>query len=455
MRGAFSLTSLTATLSLLLGIQLAGCERSQSQGPQSAPAAQVTSRFGAPDANAHGGGNSREPWSYQDWPTGPYKVVDNWPKPLPDTRHSHDGWTWGSFGSVYAESPDRIWIAMRGELPLPAGAAPWTPYVALNPPRTANGNSDGVTATCGEEPKRGWERRFEHSIFVVNRTGELVDEWPELDKLFSATPCGRGPHQIKISPYDPEKHVWIIDDQHHMIYRFTHDGKLDMKKGELGVAGRGPNNFNRPTDIAWLPDGTYFITDGYGGTRVAKFDKNDNFVKDWGEAPKDPQHPGPNEFNTVHSIAISKDGRLFVVDRGHERMQVFDTDGKFITMWSLRSPHWPASQAHARDESLHRRQGLHLGRRRRHESNPKIRPRRQLLVRVGCTRPAAGTLELSARAHDRPARQSLHRRLLRGTRAEVRADRGRGPEQASGTAAAHLGHVHEEAVAARRVSFCP
>src|SRR5437899_9662914 len=85
-------------------------------------------------------------WSYQDWPTGPYKVVENWPKPLPDTRHSHDGWTWGSFGDVYAESPDRIWLAMRGELPLPAGAAPWTPYVALNPPRISTGNGDGITA---------------------------------------------------------------------------------------------------------------------------------------------------------------------------------------------------------------------------------------------------------------------------------------------------------------------
>src|SRR5262245_50775594 len=63
--------------------------------------------------------------SFQDWPTGPYRVVENWPKPLPDTRHSHAGWTWGSFGGVYAENPDRIWIAMRGELPLPANAKPW------------------------------------------------------------------------------------------------------------------------------------------------------------------------------------------------------------------------------------------------------------------------------------------------------------------------------------------
>src|SRR5215211_1902426 len=99
-----------------------------------------------------------ERWSYQDWPTGPYKVVEGWPKPLPDTRHSHDGWTWGSFGGVYAESPDRIWIAMRGELPLPEGAEPWTPYAALNPSRgNSTGNSDGLSATCQPDKKRGWE----------------------------------------------------------------------------------------------------------------------------------------------------------------------------------------------------------------------------------------------------------------------------------------------------------
>ena len=171
--------------------------------------------------------------------------------------------------------------------------------------------------------------------------------------MFSQLPCGRGPHKIKMSPYDPEKHVWIIDDQLHVIYRFTYDGKLVMTLGNVGVRGRGPNTFDRPTDIAWLPDGTYFISDGYGGTRVAKFDKNDKFLMDWGRPPKDPANPGPNEFNTVHSIAISNDRRLFVVDRGHQRMQVFDENGKFLDMWPLRSPHWPASQG-TLGESLHR-----------------------------------------------------------------------------------------------------
>jgi DNA-binding beta-propeller fold protein YncE len=284
-------------------------------------------------------------WSHQDWPTGHYSVVEGWPKPLPDTRHSHDGWTWGSFGGVYAENPDRIWVAMRGELPLPKGAAPWTPYAALNPSRgNSTGNSDGLNATCQPDKKRGWERRFEHSIIVLDRQGNLVDEWPHLDELFSKNPCGRGPHQIKISPYDKQKHVWIIDDQLHMIYRFTYDGKLVHSKGQLGVRGRGPNTFDRPTDIAWLPDGTYFITDGYGGTRVVKYDANDNFIMDWGGPPKDPKNPGPNEWNTVHSIAISADRRLFVIDRGHARMQVFDENGKFLDMWPLKSPHWPANQ---------------------------------------------------------------------------------------------------------------
>src|SRR5688572_30400706 len=109
----------SVTGALLCAALLAGCEQGASPGAtaeQSAPP--------APPGSARPDGR----WSYHDWPTGHYRVVENWPKPLPDTRHSHDGWTWGSFGGVYAESPDRIWIAMRGELPLPEGAAPWTPY---------------------------------------------------------------------------------------------------------------------------------------------------------------------------------------------------------------------------------------------------------------------------------------------------------------------------------------
>jgi len=268
---------------------------------------------------------------------GPYEVVPNWPQPLPDGPDGvkHDGWTWGSVGAVYAETPDRIWIAQRGELPLPEKAKPWTPYFALTPPRTATGNTDGLSATCEPVAKRGWERRWHHSVIVVNRDGKLVQDWPFMEKMFSQTACGRGPHKIKMNPYDAAKHVWIIDDQQHVIWKFTYDGKLVMTLGTVGQRGRDAGRlFDRPTDIDWLPDGTFFISDGYGGTRVAKFDKDGKFIKDWGGPPKDPNNPGPNEFNTVHSIQISKDRRVFVVDRGHRRFQVFDLEGKFLDMFT-------------------------------------------------------------------------------------------------------------------------
>lgn len=286
---------------------------------------------------------------------GPYEPVANWPQPLADAPDGvkHDGWTWGSVGAVYAETPDRIWIAQRGELPLPEGAKPWTAYIALTPPRQATGNGDGLSATCEETAKRGWERRYHHSILVMDRDGKMTDWWQDVDKMFEGK-CGRGPHKIKINPYDPEKHVWIIDDQLHVIYKFTYDGKLVLTLGTKGERGREAGKlFDRPTDIDWLPDGTFFISDGYGGKRVAKFDKDGNFIMDWGAAPADAANPGPNEWNTVHSLAISKDRRITVVDRGHRRVQVFDENGKFLYMFNTGVASSPyAHMISAADQSL-------------------------------------------------------------------------------------------------------
>ena len=304
--------TLGISLSLIVFPLIIACN-----GP--APTPQAVATAAAPAVAAEKGGQEE---------FGPYELVENWPQPLPDGPDGvkHEGWTWGSVGAVYAETPDRIWIAQRGELPLPKDAKPWTPYWMLSPSRgNATGNTDGLSATCESTPKRGWERRWHHTVFIVDRNGKMVGEWPHLDKMFSQDPCGRGPHKIKMNPYDPEKHVWIIDDQQHLIWKFTYDGKLVMTLGTVGKRGRDAGKlFDRPTDIDWLPDGTFFISDGYGGARVAKFDKDGKFLMDWGTPPKDPKNPGPNEFNTVHSIQISKDGRLFVVDRGHRRIQVFD-----------------------------------------------------------------------------------------------------------------------------------
>lgn len=264
---------------------------------------------------------------------GDYEVVDNWPKPLPDTDLSHDGWTWGSGSGVWAESPDKVWVSQRGEIALPPGATPWICPCLLTPRRT----------NTGRRPYSGrgydYAMRRHHLVFAVDRNGNTIEEWLQHDN-FLAPPrgsglgeVGRGPHKLLINPYDPQKHVWIVDDDMHVINIFTNNGTLVKTMGERGVPGRGPNNFNRPTDIAWLPDGTFFVADGYAGTRVAKFDKDFTFVKDWGQTPVDPDTPGPNEFWSVHSIGVSNDRRVFVADREHSRMQVFDEHGKFLEMW--------------------------------------------------------------------------------------------------------------------------
>lgn len=322
-----------AAVALLAPIGLAGCADTGAAGSADSAAVPVSPVRGGQEEFGH------------------YELVTDWPKPLPDNLHSHAGWTWGSVGAIYAESPDRIWIAQRGELPLPDGAAPWTPYAQLDR-GNATGNTDGINAMCAQTGNlRGWERRWMHVIFVVDGEGNLVEEWPQHDALFS-NPCGRGPHKIKINPHDPDRHVWVIDDQLHVIHKFTRQGELVKTLGTLGERGRGPNLFDRPTDIDWFPDGTYFISDGYGGTRVAKFDANDNFVMDWGSPPADPANPGPNEWNTVHSVAVSKDRRVFVVDRGHRRIQVFDENGNFLDMWSTGARSLPYDHIITEDQHL-------------------------------------------------------------------------------------------------------
>jgi hypothetical protein len=83
--------------------------------------------------------------------------------------------------------------------------------------------------------------------------------------------------------------------------------------------------FRQPTDVTWGREGNIFISDGYINSRVAKFDKDGDWVKQWGEPGQ-----GPGEFNTPHSIAADAQDHIYVADRGNRRIQVFDHDGKFL-----------------------------------------------------------------------------------------------------------------------------
>ncbi len=247
--------------------------------------------------------------------TGPYDIVQNWPQ-----QWAGPGYIWGSQPGVFAESPNRIFIASRGELKLPSPL-----------PRgfTNEWGSLGERATTPKAEMR-------NCILVVDGQGKLIESWTQWDKLFIvAAGTGGGPHKIKISPYDPQRHVWVVNDSRHVIYKFTNDGKqLVQTLGETDVPGDDQTHFGLPQDLAFLPDGSMLIADGLRNTRIVKLDRNGTFVSQWGTKGN-----GPGQFSGIHGIDADRNGRVYVADRGNNRIQIFDAKGTHLDTWpNLRFP---------------------------------------------------------------------------------------------------------------------
>ena len=281
---------------------------------------------------------------------GAYDIVPNWPKPL-TSLPGHEKWTWGAGQSVFAESPNRVFILQRGELPnierpqpiklpqlgpsieFPIGRLPFRDATSTSPPGALE-TRDGKVGDDSDVGQAGRDFRWEHCIVVVDANGNIIEDWTQWDKML------RRPHAVYISPYDPEKRVWIVDDYRHAIFIFSNDGKRLLQTiGEPNVHGADDKHFYRPTFIAWLPDGTFFVADGYANTRVVKFDKNGKYLMAWGEKGTPPNEKRPGYFNNVHGVAVDpQTRRVFVNDRQNHRVQVFDENGKYVTEWSFGPP---------------------------------------------------------------------------------------------------------------------
>jgi len=152
-------------------------------------------------------------------------------------------------------------------------------------------------------------------------------------------------HTVRV---DKDDNIWAVDKGSDMVVKFNPEGRVVMvfgrKKEASDEAGpwtrvnppRPPvdGQFRQPTDVTWDPAGNIFISDGYINSRVAKFDKNGDWVKSWGQ----PGATAPAEFNTPHSIAADAKGNIYVADRGNRRIQVFDSDGKFLREMKIDVP---------------------------------------------------------------------------------------------------------------------
>ena len=177
------------------------------------------------------------------------------------------------------------------------------------------------------------DAKWQHCLVVVDGEGNIVDTWDQWDEMFVK------PHAIHVNPYDPEKHIWVVDDFAHAIYKFTNDGsEIVQTLGVPNEPGDDEHHFARPTFMAFLPD-AIFVADGYVNARVVKFDADGNYLMEWGQEGVLPNEMRPGYFNSLHGIDVDPaSGRVYISDRQNNRMQVFTADGEFVTQWPFGEP---------------------------------------------------------------------------------------------------------------------
>jgi sugar lactone lactonase YvrE len=139
-------------------------------------------------------------------------------------------------------------------------------------------------------------------------------------------------HGLKI---DREGNLWATDVGAHTVVKLNPAGQVLLTIGTKGEAGEwneaaGSRKLNQPNDIAIAANGDVFIAQGHtpgarGDARVLKFDKDGRFITSWGGKGKE-----PGQFDVAHGITFDPQGMLWVMDRENSRIEVFDTNGKFV-----------------------------------------------------------------------------------------------------------------------------
>ena len=236
----------------------------------------------------------------------PYRLVENWPT-LP--LHMNRG-RWGELIRTELDPKGNIWVFHRCFNTVPAGTA--TCVGRSEPPILQFDPSGQILASFGEGMFA-----FPHG-FTIDGEGNLwaTDANGNETVLGMSARATAGPMKGLI--------------RGHQVFKFSPQGEVLMTLGKAGVAGNGPDTFDRPTGVAIAANGDIFVTDGHGqNDRVVKFSKDGRFIKTWGKTGA-----GPGEFDQPHDISIGgSQGQVFVADRGNNRVQTFDQDGNFIAAW--------------------------------------------------------------------------------------------------------------------------
>jgi len=162
----------------------------------------------------------------------------------------------------------------------------------------------------------------ENTIIELEKgSGKVVNAWGA--DLFIM------PHGLEI---DDEDNIWITDVGSHQVIKFSSSGEKLMVLGKKNEPGNDSFHFNMPTDVAVADDGSFYVSDGYGNSRIIKFSKNGSYLFEWGIFGKK-----EIQFNIPHGLDLDKDGNVYVADRENNRIQKFDSTGNFIKQWENKS----------------------------------------------------------------------------------------------------------------------
>jgi len=172
--------------------------------------------------------------------------------------------------------------------------------------------------------------RGDHPMIVFDREGNFLKSWGE--DVFKRA------HGVTLGP---DGNLWCADDGDHTIRKCTPDGEVLVTMGTPNQPApyQSGDPFNRPTKVAFDPQGGLYISDGYGNAKVHRYSADGKHLFSWGDYGND-----PGEFNLVHSVCTDKEGRVYVADRENHRVQVFDPNGNYLTQWN----------------NMHRPCGLHI-----------------------------------------------------------------------------------------------
>jgi DNA-binding beta-propeller fold protein YncE len=213
----------------------------------------------------------------------------------------------------------------------------------------SKGNLFVYTRTGHPTISLGTSRPFAHGgsrLYEFDRTGKFVREIGQDSYALLVA------QQVRV---DPQDNIWMVDQMSSMVIKFDPNGRVQLLLGRKSESERVPSNpppggrgggggeggparggrgpagagaqsdlFQRPSDVAWDAAGNIYVADGYGNSRVAKFDKEGKFVKSWGSTGT-----AQSQFNSVRGIALDAQGNVYVADAGNKRIQVFDGDGNF------------------------------------------------------------------------------------------------------------------------------